>query len=68
EVVYLKYCQLMLILFKPWQTVDNLQDPKQSWPDVFISFRQSKHCTIDVTRILDNMQFLHESKDSHNDH
>jgi len=68
EVVYPKYCQLMLILFKPWQTVNDLRDSEQSWPDAFTSFRQSEHCTADIAKILDNMQLLHESKDSHDDH
>ncbi|KAF8218543.1 hypothetical protein L208DRAFT_1350396 [Tricholoma matsutake] len=68
DVVYPKYCGLMLILFKPWCTVDDLQDFKQFWPDAFTNFRQSEDCTTDVVKILDIMQFLHESKDSHNDH
>ncbi|KAF8239802.1 hypothetical protein L208DRAFT_1228433, partial [Tricholoma matsutake] len=68
EVVYPKYCCLMLILFKPWCTVDNLRDSGQSWPDAFASFRQSEYCTTDVVKVLDNMQLLHESKDSRDDH
>ena len=59
---YSRYCRLMLILFKPWRSVGDLRDQTQSWDHAFSSFRSkmdSQH-----TQIMDNMQVLHECRDS----
>jgi hypothetical protein len=66
EFVYPKYCHLMLILFKPWRSVSDLKQKEQSWTDSFEKFR----CTCDekIISILNNMQILHECKDSLDDH
>ena len=62
EHLYAKYCRLMLILFKPWQVVDDLRDEGQTWPSAFEAF--SETCGQNVKRILDNMQVMHECKDA----
>ncbi|KAF9791305.1 hypothetical protein BJ322DRAFT_1171947 [Thelephora terrestris] len=57
-----KYCRLMLILFKPWCTVEDLRAPDQTWPNAFNEFvARSDNNT---KSILDNMQVLHECRDA----
>ena len=36
--VYAHYCHLMLILFKPWRTVVNLQNVDNTWENMFSCF------------------------------
>ncbi|KAG0694565.1 hypothetical protein DFH29DRAFT_760415, partial [Suillus ampliporus] len=57
-----KYCHLMLILFKPWRFVSDLKQGTQSWTEAFNIFQHT--CSNTVTLILNNMQILHECKDS----
>jgi hypothetical protein len=66
QAVYPKYCRLMLILFKPWRSVSDLKKGTQSWTEVFDEFRHT--CSPAITYILNNMQILHECKDSRDDH
>ena len=56
----------MLIFFKPWQDVTDLQVHRQSWTDAFSIFMEN--CPSDFKDIVDNMQVLHECKDNHDDH
>ncbi|KAJ4468581.1 hypothetical protein C8J55DRAFT_437574, partial [Lentinula edodes] len=37
-----------------------------SWPDAFAAFNAK--CSNEVKRMMDNMQILHECRDSHNNH
>jgi len=53
--LYPKYTRLMLILF-------NLRGNAKDWPEAFSRFVES--CTPETRQILDNIQLLHECKDS----
>lgn len=64
--VFQRYCRLMLILFKPWRNARHLRKTGQSWSDAFLDFKSS--CDGRFIRIMDNMQLLHECKDSRDDH
>ncbi|KAG2110210.1 uncharacterized protein F5147DRAFT_574843 [Suillus discolor] len=66
EYIYPKYCCLMLILFKPWRLVFDLKQTTQSWTESFETFRRT--CNKKIIAILNNMQILHECKDSWDDH
>ena len=57
-----KYCRLMLILFKPWCTVEDLRSPNQTWIDAFGKFVET--CSDNVKTVLGNMQVLHECHDA----
>jgi hypothetical protein len=61
-----KYCRLMLILLKPWRTVQDLRRDFPSWEDAFIEFERSAPPRI--THLLTNMQVFHECRDSRDDH
>lgn len=65
--MYPRYCQLMLILFMPWQTVFDLRMPEELWSFAFDKFKSTlqRH---EFEQIMDNVQLLHECKDSRNDH
>ncbi|KAG2368148.1 hypothetical protein BDR07DRAFT_1212825, partial [Suillus spraguei] len=65
ESIYPKYCCLMLILFKPWRSITDLKHTSQSWAESFETFRRT--CDEKVISILNNMQILHECKDSRDD-
>ncbi|KAG0708063.1 hypothetical protein DFH29DRAFT_795631 [Suillus ampliporus] len=64
--MYPKYCRLMLILFKPWCVPTDLKRDDELWTDAFTRFQCD--CSQHVTDLLDNMQILHECKDSRDDH
>lgn len=65
--IYEQYCKIMLMLFKPWRLPSDLKSHSQMWSDAFACFRSS--CRPDLLQILmENMQFLHECKDCHDDH
>ncbi|KAK0186279.1 hypothetical protein F5146DRAFT_885695, partial [Armillaria mellea] len=59
------YCRLMLIFFKPWCHASDLRADGQSWEDAFQAF--CEHCSHRITFIMDNMQILHECRDSQDD-
>ena len=61
-----RYCRLMLILFKPWRVLSDLRRAGESWEDAFNVLSS----TMDAghVRVVDNMQILHECRDSRNDH
>jgi hypothetical protein len=65
--VYEWYCWLMLIFFKSWRKPEDLREHGQSWSDAFNSF-VGDQCSNEVKSKLDNMQILHECKDSRDDH
>ena len=60
--LYAKYARLMLILFKPWRKSTDLHGDAASWPDAFDEFL--KLCPKETQKVMDNMQILHECKDS----
>ncbi|KAJ3551346.1 hypothetical protein NM688_g4757 [Phlebia brevispora] len=64
--VYQKYCRLMLLLFKPWRTAADLRNMDQSWSEAFELFQEE--CPPELTRIMNNMQAIHECKDNSGDH
>ncbi|KAF6744733.1 hypothetical protein DFP72DRAFT_825280, partial [Ephemerocybe angulata] len=61
-----RYSRLMLILFKPWRNVADLRTQGQSWIEAFDEF--VKTCDPFSKSRMDNMQVLHECKDSRDDH
>ncbi|KAG1887029.1 hypothetical protein F4604DRAFT_1533382, partial [Suillus subluteus] len=56
----------MLILFKPWSTIDDLRGAFQTWSDAFEDFVDN--CAPNKLFVMKNMQILHECKDSRDDH
>lgn len=56
----------MLIFFKPWCHASDLRANGQSWENAFQAFREN--CSRRIIFIMDNMQILHECKDSRDDH
>ncbi|KAJ7148125.1 hypothetical protein C8R43DRAFT_889264, partial [Mycena crocata] len=61
-----KHARLMLILFKPWRHAADLRHENQTWVDAFQQF--TAHCSEEILERVDNMQILHECKDSRDDH
>ncbi|KAF6758386.1 hypothetical protein DFP72DRAFT_1006126, partial [Ephemerocybe angulata] len=61
-----RYSRLMLILFKPWRDAADLRKQGQSWVEAFDEFAQT--CDLFSKSRMDNMQVLHECKDSRDDH
>lgn len=61
-----RYCRMMLILFKPWRTVSDLKETDEGWVLAFEKFLAT--CPLRLRKIMDNMQVLHECKDSRDDH
>ena len=64
--VYHRYCRLMLILFKPWRGSSDLREPGDSWLEAFEAFGETM--AMGHKQIVDNMQVLHECRDSRDDH
>ncbi|KAK0436843.1 uncharacterized protein EV420DRAFT_1281066, partial [Desarmillaria tabescens] len=64
--VYTRYCRLMLLLFKPWFHASDLRANGQTWINTFRQFHES--CGTHIVSIMDNMQILHECRDSRDDH
>jgi len=56
----------MLILFKPWRDGQRVRNQGQTWEDAFGQFLSESDDRI--KNIMDNMQLLHECKDSRDDH
>ncbi|KAF8240947.1 hypothetical protein L208DRAFT_1230849, partial [Tricholoma matsutake] len=65
---YARYCHLMLVLFKPWQEASDLRDGAASWSEAFDLFVTSQGPEDYVVHVMNNMQILHECRDSRNDH
>ena len=60
------YCRLMLTLFKPWRSLQDLKSGSDSWTEAFEAFKPSLHPY--HLRVINNMQKLHECKDSRDEH
>ena len=61
-----RYCRLMLILFKPWRSFSDLREQAQSWGIAFETYTQQMN--LRHKEIINNMQVLHECRDSRDDH
>ncbi|KAJ7018240.1 hypothetical protein C8F04DRAFT_893349, partial [Mycena alexandri] len=61
-----KHSRLMLILFKPWRHASDLRAEGQSWSDAYADFIPS--IPADALERIENMQLLHECKDSRDAH
>ena len=61
-----RHAQLMLILLKPWKCIEDLKPAVTSWLDAFAQFTNSCHPW--MNRLINNMQILHEYRDSQDDH
>ncbi|KAJ7110811.1 hypothetical protein C8R43DRAFT_826286, partial [Mycena crocata] len=57
-----KHARIMLILFKPWRHANDLRHANQTWSQAYEQFLLT--CPEYVTSCIDNMQILHECKDS----
>ncbi|KAJ7474678.1 hypothetical protein B0H11DRAFT_1691432, partial [Mycena galericulata] len=57
-----KHARLMLILFKPWRHASDLRLHGQSWYEAYLTFRNE--CSTFILNAIDNIQILHECKDS----
>ncbi|KAK0229810.1 hypothetical protein EDD85DRAFT_956905 [Armillaria nabsnona] len=64
--IYARYCRLMLLLFKLWSHANDLQADGQLWVDAFDVFQKS--CSAQILKTMNNMQILHECRDSRDDH
>ncbi|KAJ7486646.1 hypothetical protein FB451DRAFT_1026851, partial [Mycena latifolia] len=62
-----KHARLMLILFKPWRHSADLRHANQSWVEAYAHFLRDE-CPPDVLDCINNMQILHECKDSRDAH
>ena len=62
--VYERYCRLMLILFKPWRTSSDLHDGLQTWVSSFDSLVSGNLMSLRHLLIMDNMQLLHDCRES----
>ncbi|KAJ7067561.1 hypothetical protein C8F01DRAFT_925318, partial [Mycena amicta] len=63
--LFARYARLMLIFFKPWRTAKDLREEGQTWSDAFEAFRA--HCSTEIQFRMENMQVLHECRDSRDD-
>ncbi|KAJ6530744.1 hypothetical protein B0H19DRAFT_862260, partial [Mycena capillaripes] len=63
EAFIAKHARLMLILFKPWRHAEDLRHDNQSWADAYAHFLRDQ-CSDEVLDRINNMQILHECKDS----
>ncbi|TEB29564.1 hypothetical protein FA13DRAFT_1632013, partial [Coprinellus micaceus] len=63
--VFKRYCRIMLLFFKPWVKLTDLKESFETWQDAFADFETT--CPMVVKTIMDNMQLLHECRDSKDD-
>ncbi|KAJ3522430.1 hypothetical protein NMY22_g11894 [Coprinellus aureogranulatus] len=64
--VYERYCRVMLMLFKPWEALRDIRGEANSWSDAFADFQVD--CPENILLIMDNIQLLHECRDSKDDY
>jgi hypothetical protein len=55
-----------MLLFKPWRHAEDLRTQGQSWVEAYKNFLEV--CSYEVLSCIDNMQLLHECKDSRDAH
>jgi DNA replication protein DnaC len=63
-----RYCGLMLILFKPWTSPNDLLNQHTNFKLAFETFLQNIDNFYKWQPLLYNMQLLHECQDSRDDH
>lgn len=64
--VYEYYCAAMLLLFKPWRTLEcDLKDRNESWASAFSNFNLV--APISIQRMISNIQYFHKTS-ANNDH
>ncbi|KAJ7039432.1 hypothetical protein C8F04DRAFT_892559, partial [Mycena alexandri] len=61
-----KHARLMLILFKPWRHASDLRRGGQTWLEAYDEFLPQ--CSRESLDRIENMQLLHECKDSRDAH
>ncbi|KAJ7717463.1 hypothetical protein B0H16DRAFT_1206583, partial [Mycena metata] len=61
-----KHARLMLIFFKPWRHASDLRQVGQTWRAAYEEFLP--HCAPENLERIENMQLLHECKDSRDAH
>lgn len=61
-----RYCRVMVILFRPWHVASDLRRAGSSWEEEYKEFESE--LTARHKGIMDNMQILHECRDSRDDH
>ena len=52
------YCQLMLILFKPWRTVNDIRNTDETWLEAFIKFERCQDSQSLVRKYMQNIDYL----------
>lgn len=57
-----QYARLMLMLFKPWRTPQDLLDSHTDWRESFDTWNQSGCCSIELQAVMNNIELVHESK------
>ncbi|KAH9847117.1 hypothetical protein C2E23DRAFT_693157, partial [Lenzites betulinus] len=60
-----RYCRLMLILFVPWRSPEDLRHENESWQDAFA--RHQPSFKAEHLDIMQNMRITDECKDSRDD-
>lgn len=63
-----RHARLMLLLFRPWHRVSDIKEDNRSWVDTYDEFYSGLAKGDYVKTVIDNMQVLHECKDSRDDH
>ncbi|KAJ7216330.1 hypothetical protein GGX14DRAFT_358907 [Mycena pura] len=66
--IYLRYFRLMLIFFKPWRRASDLRNKGQPWVETFEQFSSTCSTSESVRNKMENMQMIHECRDSRDDH
>ncbi|KAJ7048764.1 hypothetical protein C8F01DRAFT_923321, partial [Mycena amicta] len=60
-----RFKRLMLVLFKPWRSATDLKMIEQTWAEAYDEFLRD--CPEEYVAKMNNMQVLHECKDSRDD-
>ncbi|KAJ8503417.1 hypothetical protein ONZ45_g10876 [Pleurotus djamor] len=61
-----RHAKVMLILFKPWRSLADLKSHTQGWVESYRHF--ISQAPSHVQDVINNMQLLHECRDSKDDH
>ncbi|KAJ8580893.1 hypothetical protein M405DRAFT_717370, partial [Rhizopogon salebrosus TDB-379] len=62
----IRYCRLMLVFFKPWRHPRDLREAYDTWEEAFQNFEHTCHPRFRC--MMNNIQLMHECKDSRDDH
>ena len=63
---YKRYCRVMLMLFRPWREPRQLRETGDEWSKTYQDFSTAMKGNHRL--VVDNMQILHECRDSRDDH